>query len=152
RRPGSEVRSVRLPRAAGPGVSGPPLFLFPWRGGARVPQDTTPTKTFPPAGWALRARRAPLAPGPLPLPAQATASPAAPRGVHGFLHHTGDGDPYVLFLAGKDTVMSGSTSDIDKARKLRKSDNEEMLWFEHGGKEYVIRDAAILQQIKALFE
>jgi len=112
--------------------------------------DASPRKPFHPAGRALAALGATLVLVPLTISAQ--GPPAPPRGVHGLQQHAAHGDPYVLLLAGKSTVTGGSTADVDKARKLRKSDNEELFWFEHGGKEYVIRDAATLQQIKALFE
>jgi hypothetical protein len=53
---------------------------------------------------------------------------------------------YVLFIDEHDTNMSGSTSDIELARKYRRG-NERLLWFRHNGGEFVVRDARVLDQI-----
>jgi beta-lactamase regulating signal transducer with metallopeptidase domain len=58
---------------------------------------------------------------------------------------------YVLFLDDERTTMSGSTQDINSARRYRRG-RERMLWFRHGSHEYVIRDPAILDQVVDLWK
>lgn len=53
---------------------------------------------------------------------------------------------YVLFLDDHNTHMSGSRRDIQQARRFRRA-GERMLWFRHVGREYVVRDPAVLQQV-----
>lgn len=66
-------------------------------------------------------------------------------------------DSYILIRSEKGTedgisvVMSGSTDDIDKVKRLRRG-GEAVLWVRQNGKEYVIRDAATLARVEALFE
>ncbi len=76
----------------------------------------------------------------IPLPAQPPdATPPA-------------GGVYVLLLENGVTLANGTPGDYARAKALRAGPQEQLFWFQRGGKEYVIRDAAILQQIKALFE
>jgi beta-lactamase regulating signal transducer with metallopeptidase domain len=89
----------------------------------------------------------PVPPKP-PRPPMPPTPPRPPRPPHA----AGSDEPYVLLLGKTSTIMNGSTWDIAKARKLRKGDDEQLFWFEHAGKSYVIRDAATLNRIKALFE
>jgi bla regulator protein blaR1 len=58
---------------------------------------------------------------------------------------------YILFLDDHHTTMSGSLGDIERARRYRRA-GEQMLWFRHGGHEYVIRDRRILDQVLALWK
>ena len=59
---------------------------------------------------------------------------------------------YVLFAQGNDsTSMSGSTDDMKRARALRVGE-EALLYVRHGGKAYVIRDAATLRRAESIFE
>jgi hypothetical protein len=63
-----------------------------------------------------------------------------------------DGWAYVLFSPGsQDISMSGAMDDVRRARSLR-SDGEGLLYVRHGGSAYVIRDAATLRRVQALFE
>jgi bla regulator protein BlaR1 len=52
---------------------------------------------------------------------------------------------FVMFLDDDHSTMSGSTDDIQRAKRYRRP-GEQMLWFRHGGREYVIRDRGILDQ------
>jgi len=67
------------------------------------------------------------------------------------------GDSYILIRGQEETadgvsvVMSGSIDDIDRVKRLRKG-GEAVLWFRQNGKEYVVRDAATLARVEALFE
>ena len=59
---------------------------------------------------------------------------------------------YVLLSPGSESVtMSGSSEDVRRARALR-SGNEALLYVRRGPAAYVIRDAATLRQVKAIFE
>jgi bla regulator protein blaR1 len=80
-----------------------------------------------------------------PRPPRPPVPPRPPMGGHG-------DEPFVLLMGHDHTVMNGSMHDVERARKLRKSDDEQLLWFERGGKSYVVRDAATLSQVRALFE
>jgi bla regulator protein BlaR1 len=66
-------------------------------------------------------------------------------------------DSYILIRGeegrgdGVSVVMSGSTDDIDRVKRLRQG-GEAVLWVRQSGKEYVIRDAATLARVEALFE
>ena len=53
-----------------------------------------------------------------------------------------------VLLTGDNTTMSGSSDDIRRARRLRSS-GEDLLWFEHDGKEYVIRDPDLLRDVRS---
>jgi len=57
---------------------------------------------------------------------------------------------YVLFLDENHTMMSGSSEDTDRAKSLRKG-NEQMLWLRRGGREYIVRDPAVLNQVQDIF-
>ena len=57
---------------------------------------------------------------------------------------------YVLFLDGHHTNMSGSMRDLDTAGRHRRN-GERMLWFRQGGKEYVVRDASVIDQVVNLW-
>ena len=54
---------------------------------------------------------------------------------------------YVLFTDGNEITMSGSSSDVEHARTVRRS-TEPMLWFRFDGREYVVRDPALLRQVQ----
>ncbi len=59
---------------------------------------------------------------------------------------------FVLFRQGDNsTSMSGSTRDIERARRLRQG-SERMLWFRYDGQEYVVRDAGVLRDVEALWD
>ena len=57
---------------------------------------------------------------------------------------------YVLFDSDTDTMMSGSMEDIRRARRFKQA-GQQLLWFRQGGREYVVRDAGVLAQARALF-
>ncbi len=58
-------------------------------------------------------------------------------------------ESYVLLSKDGDVEMSGSTSDAGHAREL--AGGGSLLWFRRGGREYVVRDPALLAQVDALF-
>lgn len=62
------------------------------------------------------------------------------------------GTSYVLLTAGsQNSMMSGSTDDLRRARALR-AGREGLLYVRQGGAAYVIRDAATLRRAEAIFE
>jgi len=58
---------------------------------------------------------------------------------------------YIIFLDDDHTTMSGSTDDIQRARRHRRP-GEQMLWFRNGGREYVVRDRRIVDDAIALWK
>jgi hypothetical protein len=76
------------------------------------------------------------------IPLQAQPPDAAPPA----------GGAYVLVLENGVTLGSSTPGESARAKALRAGPQEKLFWFRRGGKEYVLRDAATLQQIKALFE
>jgi beta-lactamase regulating signal transducer with metallopeptidase domain len=57
---------------------------------------------------------------------------------------------YVLFLDDHNTHMSGSTQDIELARRHRRA-GERLLWFRQAGREYVVRDPSVIDQVLNLW-
>jgi bla regulator protein BlaR1 len=57
---------------------------------------------------------------------------------------------YVMFNDDRHTIMSGSTKDIDRARRFKRP-GERLLWFRHNGREYVVRDSALLEQVQSIW-
>jgi hypothetical protein len=61
-----------------------------------------------------------------------------------------DRDLNFVLLTGDHTMMSGNTRDVERARSKRQGE-EPLLWFRHEGREYVIRDEALLKQVQELW-
>ena len=59
--------------------------------------------------------------------------------------------PFVFFRDDRSTTMSGSSGDVERARRHRRA-NERLLWFRYGGQEYVVRDAGVLRQVEELWD
>jgi beta-lactamase regulating signal transducer with metallopeptidase domain len=57
---------------------------------------------------------------------------------------------FVYFRDESTTTMSGSTGDISRARRYRRS-GDPMLWFRRDGREYVVRDANVLREVDDLW-
>ena len=53
---------------------------------------------------------------------------------------------YVLFLDGPSTETSGTSQDMETARRYRRG-GERLLWFRQNGREFVVRDPAVIQQV-----
>ena len=113
----------------------------------------------------LAARPSTLIPAADEQPQQPTTAPAVPFEPDNFPAEPRAGDfpqredrdrektrdlNFVMFFSDDHTTMSGSTRDIERARRLRKP-GEQMLWFREGGREYVVRDPAILQQVQSIW-
>ena len=79
------------------------------------------------------------------------AAPVAPRERSGYAYAFGDdGEAYVVLFGDGDATMSGSTDDLERARRLL-GPRGRGVWFERGDKEYVVDDEALVRQIEALF-
>jgi len=96
----------------------------------------------------------PPAPAAPPVPTVAPPAPPAPpkHAGHGSTHvinidREGSGDAYVL-IDGNEVTMAGRSDDIDIARKLQQG-NAPVMWVRQDGKQYVVRDSATLQRVKA---
>lgn len=59
--------------------------------------------------------------------------------------------PFVFFRDDRSTTMSGSSEDVERARRHRRS-NERLLWFRYGRQEYVVRDAGVLREVEELWD
>jgi bla regulator protein BlaR1 len=160
-------RPVLAPRVALP-VPAPALTPRPALAPrvAELPGPTprpalAPTAPLPPAG----ASRPGVAPRPMaklasigatppapPAPPRAPRPPAPPKHSSGTWYQHGDNDDSYVLLYGDDdsATMSGSTDDLRRVKRMRTNSHEDFLWFRHDGKEYVVRDAALLKQVKDL--
>ena len=128
------------------------------------PQAAAPVRLQHPAAPAAAAPSRPQAAAPaqsrpVPIPAGAAAAPATPAAADGATaaHRAAETAepqqqelPFVLFRADGNNVMSGNSGDTEHARSYRRG-NEPMLWFRYGGKEYVVRDAAVLREAEELW-
>lgn len=112
----------------------------------------------PPAPPAPPAYSIPPAP---PAPA-APPAPPAPPGRSAHMHTSSysyryssddDGVSYVLFHGdGGSMTMSGDSDDVGRARELRrKAGGGDLMWLRRDGREYVIRDAATLREVREIF-
>jgi hypothetical protein len=55
-----------------------------------------------------------------------------------------------MFTSDDTTGMSGSQSDIERARRFKRP-GEQLLWFRYGSREYVLRDPAILREVEGIW-
>ena len=124
-----------------------------------VAPPATPTvapspRAAPRAVVVANARDMPAPPAPPAPPAAPTIAPPAPpppptlrtRGAFS-ISDTRGGDAYVL-IEGDDVTMAGDSDDIRTAQRLQQG-NAPVLWVRKNGKQYVVRDAATVQRMKA---
>jgi beta-lactamase regulating signal transducer with metallopeptidase domain len=75
---------------------------------------------------------------------------------HGYSYsYSSNGDSWALITDGSEHVnFSGDWNDSarDTIEKVRKLTGGKFLWFTHGGKSYFIDDAAIIDQIQAMYK
>jgi beta-lactamase regulating signal transducer with metallopeptidase domain len=94
----------------------------------------------------------PAAPKPAPAPAPAPKAPTPPPATAGEWRYP-DSDEDVMIFYG--SSMSGTgiyrDSDLEHLRALRRASNVDVVWFRRNGKAYIIRDAATVQQAKAIW-
>ncbi|HEX8395339.1 MAG TPA: M56 family metallopeptidase [Longimicrobium sp.] len=91
------------------------------------------------------------APAPAPDPAAAPAPEAPAPVVSERDAHSSQDLQFVLFGNDNNTMMTGSSADVESARRHRRS-GEPLLWFRYGGREYVVRDAGVLRDARELWE
>jgi beta-lactamase regulating signal transducer with metallopeptidase domain len=58
---------------------------------------------------------------------------------------------YVIVLDDDRTTTSGSKTDVERARQLRKP-GEQLIWFRASGREYIVRDPTVLREVEALWK
>ncbi len=92
---------------------------------------------------------------PAPVPAAAAVAAVAavkaePKSGFAYAFGGEDDDAFVLLYGEGITTTIGSTSDMRRAREVL-GQRGPGIWFERGGKEYVIRDAATLRAAEDLF-
>lgn len=111
----------------------------------KAPAAATPAK--PVTSPAPPAPVAPPAPGAPAVP----AAPKAPLATQGHIAraHDPQRDAYVL-LHRQGNVMNGSLQDLDEARAA--AGKGDALWIRHDGQRYVVRDAATLSRLRALYD
>jgi beta-lactamase regulating signal transducer with metallopeptidase domain len=113
---------------------------------APSPSHTAQSLPTLPAAPAARAER----------PAPRADSPPAAAAVTAEAAETEEPRPqekvdFVLFRDDRNTTMSGSSGDAERARRHLRP-GEPMLWFRYGGQEYVVRDRAVLREAEELWE
>jgi beta-lactamase regulating signal transducer with metallopeptidase domain len=146
--PADTPRPAPAPRAPLPSRSAPPaLAPAPV---ARV-ASAIPAVAPAPAPRAHSSSRETPPPPPPPAPPAPPKPPAPPR--NGYSYHSGghNGDSWMLLTGDSSVMMSGDLDDLEKVKRMRGSSKEDILWFRHNGKAYIVRDAATLKQAKELF-
>jgi beta-lactamase regulating signal transducer with metallopeptidase domain len=94
----------------------------------------------------------PASPKPAPAPAQAPQAPTPPPPAAGqWIYPESDED--LLIFYGNSFSGSGvyRDSDLEHLRALRRASKVDIIWFRRNGKAYIIRDAATVQQAKAIW-
>jgi len=81
-----------------------------------------------------------------------TNQPPSPAHKQNTWSWTGDAkrDPWVI-VSGDSVTMSGSTSDVDRARSYQDRIHGDYIWFSRNGKTYLITDPAAVKRARALF-
>ncbi len=124
---------------------------------APVPGTAPMAMVLPPGGPAPgMPALAPSGRGLLPVIAAAPGRPAllaSPKksGYSYSWHSDDNGDSWVFLYGDHSATMSGSMDSLDKVKRLRGNSSEPILWYRHDGKEYVVRDPAVLRQAKEIF-
>ncbi|HEY7213774.1 MAG TPA: M56 family metallopeptidase [Thermoanaerobaculia bacterium] len=139
------VRGMPVPGAGRP-------VLAPAPGSAAIAMALPPGGPVVPGRPAL----APVGRGPLPAVAAAPGYPAPlaspKKSGYSYSFHSGDkGDSWVLLYGDHSATMSGSMGSLEKAKRLRGNSSEPFLWYRRDGREYVVRDPAVLRQAQEIF-
>jgi beta-lactamase regulating signal transducer with metallopeptidase domain len=104
---------------------------------------------------AVAPKVAPPAP-PAPPPAVVAPAPPAPPAMPRVAaaerdEDDDDGVEGFVLISGNNVMMSGSMSDLRRAKSLG-TGGKDLLFVHRDGKSYVIRDAKVLEQLRATFE
>lgn len=130
------ARTAATPMPAPTPVSAPVAEVAP---APRVPAPPAPPEPTVPA---------PPPPQAVPAPPAPPAPPAGSLITRGTFHLTASNDQAYVLLRGNTSVMSGSMGDLREAQRLQRN-GEELLWFRKGNVEYVVRDPATLERLRA---
>jgi bla regulator protein blaR1 len=130
------ARTAATPMPAPTPVSAPMAEITP---APRVPVPPAPPEPTVPA---------PPPPQAVPAPPAPPAPPASSLITRGTFHLTANNDQAYVLLRGNTSVMSGSMGDLREAQRLQRN-GEELLWFRKGNVEYVVRDPATLERLRA---
>lgn len=125
------------------------LAIIPIRAVARSAAPAAPS--VPQAAGTLPALPAAVAERPGSPAARADSPPAATAADAAEKPRAQEELPFVLFRDDNNTMMSGSSGDVERARRHRRP-GERLLWFRYGGQEYVVRDAGVLREVEELWE
>ena len=103
----------------------------------------------PPAPPLPKAAVPPTPPRAWPAPPAPPAPPSGGLITRGTFHLTAtSGDHAYVLLRGNTSVMNGSMGDLRGAQRLQRN-GEDLFWFRRGNVEYVVRDPAMLERIRA---
>jgi beta-lactamase regulating signal transducer with metallopeptidase domain len=141
--------SLRVRVLAACAVAAAILAIAPVRAVARSAASATPSRA-PTAASPQTPRAASPAAGTADAPAAPAASERSMPSVVATGKPRAQELPFVLLRAGDNTVMSGNTDDVERARRHQRS-GEPLLWFRYGGQEYVVRDAGVLREVEELW-
>jgi beta-lactamase regulating signal transducer with metallopeptidase domain len=120
---------------------------------------TTPTAEPLPAAWQAPsggapapAPVAPAAPKPAPNPAPAPQAPTSPESTWGTWSYGDRGEEVVISYGSSFSgIGSFHGADFEHFRMLRRMSKADIVWFRRDGKAYVIRDAATIEEAKAIW-
>lgn len=126
---------------------------------APVPVAPPVARVYPtpaPAPRAAGAREHGKGVTPPPAPPAPPLPPAPPKppkqGKHSYSYSYNDnGDSWIVLKGDSNTIMNGSSRDVEQVRRLRKG-SEDIFWFRRDGKAYIVRDAATLARIEKIWE
>jgi len=122
--------------------------------------DTEPDPALAPSAPAMPSGAAPVAAIAPSSPATLAQPAAAPFALAGQSHSSysvgnsytygyDDDERFVIITGKSDSVtMSGSTSDVHHAEKLKKSISGDFIWFQRDEKSYIIRDQATVDRAR----
>jgi bla regulator protein blaR1 len=134
--------SLRGRAIAAGAVAAALLAIAPVKAVARAASPETPTA----APIAVPAPRTAPAAVPATAAAARTVTPAVPETVA-----RAEDVEFILFSEDGTVSMAGSTENRERAERHRRP-GEPMLWFRHEGREYVVRDRAVLREVEALWD
>jgi bla regulator protein BlaR1 len=147
--PGTPVAPPAPTPVATPRPATAPVAVVAWVPTPRPAPAPSPAPAAPPAA-AVKGRPAPP-PAP-PVPPAPPRPPKPPKETSYSYGWSDDGESWILMTGKNNVTMSGSTDDIARVKKLRGNADADILWFRHDGKEYVVKDAALLKVAKDLWK
>jgi chromosome segregation ATPase len=86
----------------------------------------------------------------VPAPPRPPAPPVGGLITRGTFHLSSNTNEAYVLLRENNSMMNGSMEDLREAQRLQRG-GEELLWFRRGNAKYVVRDPAVLQQVRASY-